>query len=196
MYVQEHAERDWRTAGWQYQGGLERTSNMHLAGDDVPVFIRSSLNGYAVDILPGQGYIFNEHAVHGPPDKIYEEACFLERFRNLLAMEIGETLWLARGTPRAWLEQGQKISVKNAPTHFGPLAYEIVSDVDHGQIVATVALPSRKSPQSVVLRLRHPKAAPLQSVTVSGKPWTDFNQDKETITLKGLAGTVAVTAQY
>ena len=87
MYVQEHAERDWLTAGWQYQGGLERTSNMHLAGDDVPVFIRSFLNCYAVDILPDQGYTFNEHAVHGPPDKIYEEACFLERFRNLLVME-------------------------------------------------------------------------------------------------------------
>ena len=30
----------------------------------------------------------------------------------------------------------------------------------------------------------------------SGKPWTEFNKDKETITLKGLTGTVAVTAQY
>ena len=103
LYVQEHAERDWLTAGWQYQGGLERTSNMHLAGDDIPVFIRSFLNCYAVDILEKEGYTFNEHAVHGPPDKIYEEACFLERFRNLLVMESGDTLWLARATPaRGW----------------------------------------------------------------------------------------------
>jgi hypothetical protein len=196
MYVQAHAERDWLTAGWQYQGGLERTSNMHLAGDDVPVFIRSFLNGYAVDILPDQGYTFNEHAVHGPPDKIYEEACFLERFRNLLVMEDGQSLWLARATPRAWLEQGQKISVKNAPTHWGPVAYEIVSEAQNGKINATVELPSRKAPATVLLRFRHPKSAPLKSVTVNGKVWKNFNAEEETLTLKGLTGTVAVTAKY
>ena len=81
--------RNWFDAGWQYQGGLERTANMHLAADDIPVFLRSFLNCYAVDILPNDGYIFNEHAVHGPPDKIFEEAAFLERFRNLLVMEDG-----------------------------------------------------------------------------------------------------------
>jgi hypothetical protein len=183
-------------AGWQYQGGLERTSNMHLAGDDIPVFIRSFLNCYAIDILPNSGYIFNEHAVHGPPDKIFEEAAFLERFRNLLVMEQGDTLWLARATPRAWLEQGQKISVKNAPTYFGLVSYEIVSDVDNGKITATVGLPSRNPPKSVRLRLRHPKAAPIKSVTVNGQPSTTFDRDKEGIDLKGLGGTVAVAVLY
>jgi len=48
----------------------------------------------------------------------------------------------------------------------------------------------------VVLRFRHPKSAPIKAVTVNAKPWTEFNKDKETITLKGLTGTVAVTAQY
>ncbi len=127
---------------------------------------------------------------------------------------------LARATPRAWLDQGKKINVKNAPTCFGALAYEIVSDVDNGKINATVEMPSRKAPKEVVLRFRHPKAAPIKAVTVNGpsatstgsgqagstgspqagsgqgKPWTEFNKDKETITLKGLTGTVAVTAQY
>jgi hypothetical protein len=67
----------------------------------------------------------------------------------------------------------------------------------------------------VVLRFRHPKTAPIKAVTVNGpsagsrlradatagtagqgKPWTEFNKDKETITLKGLTGNVTVTAQY
>ena len=121
---------------------------------------------------------------------------FVKCFRNLLAMDIGDTLWLARATPRSWLEQGKKISVKNAPTHFGTLAYEIVSDVDNGKISATVEVPSRKAPKEVVLRFRHPKAAPMKGVTVNGKPWTGFNKDKETVILNGLTGTVAVTAQY
>ena len=87
--------------------------------------------------------------------------------------------------------------MKNAPTHFGTVAYEIVSDVDNGKINATVEMPSRNPPQrSRGLRLRHPKAAPIKSVTVNGKDWNDFNKDKETIELKGLTGTVAVTAKY
>jgi hypothetical protein len=53
-----------------------------------------------------------------------------------------------------------------------------------------------KESKEVLLRLRHPKSAPIKSVTVNGKPWTEFNRDKETIALKGLTGTVAVTAQY
>ena len=189
-------DRDWFLAGWQYQGGLERTSNMHLAADDIPTFLRSFLNCYAIDILPDSGYIFNEHAIHGPPDKIFEEAAFLERLRNLLVMEQGDALWIARGTPRAWLEQGQKIAVKNAPTHFGIMAYEIVSDVDNGTINATVELPSRNPPKSVRLRLRHPRAALMQGVTVNGKAWSGFQADKETVDLPGLTGTVKVLVTY
>jgi hypothetical protein len=188
--------RNWFDAGWQYQGGLERTANMHLAADDIPVFLRSFLNCYAVDILQNDGYIFNEHAVHGPPDKIFEEAAFLERFRNLLVMEDGDSLWLARAAPRKWLEQGQKISVKNAPSHFGAVGYEIVSDVNHGKIAATVEMPSRNPPKSVLLRLRHPQALPIKSVTVNGNPWTDFDPAKEVIRLHDLKGTVALEAVY
>jgi hypothetical protein len=188
--------RKWFDAGWQYQSGAERTANMHLAGDDIPVFLRSFLNCYAVDILPGEGYVFNEHAVHGPPDKIFEEAAFLERFRNLLVMEDGQDLWLARGTPRAWLQQDKKIAVKNSPTHFGTLSYKIVSDADRGKIAATVQLPSRNPPRAVLLRLRHPRAAPIRSVAVNGGAWTDFDAAKEVIRLHDLQGTVHVEAAY
>lgn len=188
--------RDWFSAGWQYQGGLERTANMHLAGDDAPVFLRSFLNCYAVDVLPADGYVFNEHAVHGPPDKIFEEAAFLERFRHLLVTERDGLLWIARATPRAWLEQGKRISVRKAPTYYGDLGYEIVSDTDHGRIEAIVILPSRNPPEAVILRLRHPRAMPLRQVRVDGQEWTRFDPVQETIRLEGLQGTVQVQARY
>jgi hypothetical protein len=47
-----------------------------------------------------------------------------------------------------------------------------------------------------VTRFRHPKTAPIKAVTVNGKPWPSYDKVKETITLKGLTGNVAVTAQY
>ena len=111
-------------------------------------------------------------------------------------MEDGDRLWLARATPRAWLAEGKKIAVAHAPTHFGPVSYEIVSDVQHGKIRATVELPSRSAPGGVLLRLRHPQAAPIKSVIVNGKPWTAFDREKETIRLEGIAGTAAVEASY
>lgn len=70
--------------------------------------------------------------------------CFLENFRNLLVMEEGNSLWVARATPRAWLEQGKKIVVRNAPTYFGTLAYEIVSDVAHARITANIEIPGKQ----------------------------------------------------
>lgn len=189
-------EKHWfSNASWQYQCGLERHANIHLAADDAPNFLRSMLNQYAVDIMPGE-YTFREHTTGGPPDKIYEESCFLERFRQMLLMEDGNDLWLARATPREWLEQGKRIAVKNAPTHFGVLTYELVSDVEHGKITATIQIPSRQAPVAVFLRLRHPKAAPIARVTVNGKPWSGFDKEKETIKLDGLSGEVAVVAQY
>ncbi len=232
------------------QTGHEKHPPIHLLNDDIPLFLRSLFLEYAVVIRPWElepdtpknrkgpetpvgpaAYEFFEHPGRWAVDKTFEEAVFLQRMRNMLVMELHDALWLARATPRAWLEQGKRISVKNAPTYFGPVAYEIVSDVDNGKITATVEMPSRlpapdkggqagKAPKEVVLRFRHPKAAPIKSVTVNGPstgsagspqapstgsgqagsgqgmPWTEFNEDKETITLKGLTGTVTVTAQY
>jgi hypothetical protein len=149
----------------------------------------------AVDIMPGE-YTFREHTTGGPPDKIFEESCWLERFRMMLVMEEGDGLWLARATPRAWLEQGKKISVKNAPTHFGPVAYEIVSDVDNGTVTATVEMPSRDPPKAVLLRLRHPRAAPIKNVTADGRPWTEFDVGKEAVRLTGLGGKTRVVVRY
>ena len=189
-------EKDWFShASWQYQCGLERHANIHLAADDAPNVIRSVLNQYAVDIMPGE-YTFREHTTGGPPDKIYEESCFLERFRHMLVMEEGDALWLARATPRAWLEQGKKIAVKNAPTHFGTVAYAIVSDAGNGRISATVDMPARKAPKEVLLRLRHPNASPMKSVAVNGKAWKDFDPLLEVVRLRDVKGTVSVEVSY
>ena len=190
------SEKHWFShASWQYQCGLERHANIHLDADDVPSFIRSVLNQYAVDIMPGE-YTFREHTTTGPPDKIFEESCFLERFRNMLVMDEGNTLWLARATPRAWLEQGKRIAVRNAPTHFGVVTYEIVSDADNGKITATIEMSSRNPPKTVFVRFRHPKALPIKSVTVNGKAWTDFDQEKEVVRLTELTGKVTVLTRY
>jgi hypothetical protein len=115
--------------------------SIYLLQDDVPNFLRFWMNE-SVSMVGANGKLWE----HWRPDQYTTcdnpdngtSGWFLENFRNLLAMEDGQKLWVARATPRAWLAQGKKIAVRNAPTYFGTLAYEIVSDVDHGRITAKV----------------------------------------------------------
>jgi len=184
-------------AGYSTQCGMEPQSYVHFLAGDAPLAIRATYAMYAADIAPTGQYRFFEYPNNkGNPNKVFEEAAFMERVRMLLVMEQGDTLWLARSALREWLEQGKTISVKNAPTFFGTVGYEIVSDVDHGKISATVTMPSRNPPREVCLTLRHPKSAPIKSVTVNGKPWKDFDPAKEVVRLQGLQGNVAVSVFY
>ena len=96
---------------------------------------------------------------------------------------------------RGW-NKAEKITVRNAPTHFGTVGYQIISSVDDGKIKATVWMPSRGGQKVVLLRFRHPRAAHIQRVTVNGQVWEQFDKDKEVIHLEGLTGTVAVEAAY
>ncbi len=175
------------------------TANIYLLQDDIPNFLRFFFNTYA-SMVGADGKIW-EHWHLGQftnceaPDN-GTAGWFMENFRNLLVMEEGQSLWIAKATPRAWLEQGKKISVKNAPTYFGTLAYEMVSDVENGKISATVEIPSRYPVQNVLVRFRHPQGSPIKSVTVNGQPWNDFDAGKEIIRLHDVSGTVQVTATY
>lgn len=184
-------------SGQGAHGGYEAQHLIHLLNDDIPLFLRSVFNCYAVVVDPDNGYIFWECPFWvAAMDKPFEESAFLERVRIMLVMEEGNSLWLARATPRAWLAQGKKIAIKNAPTLFGPVDYEIVSDVDNGKITATVKMPARNAAKEVWLRLRHPTSAPIRSVTVNGKAWRDFNPAKEVVRLYDLKDSVTVEVCY
>ncbi|MBN1852048.1 MAG: hypothetical protein JW829_04960 [Pirellulales bacterium] len=188
-------EKDWFGFGWSYQSGWERLPEYYLLKDDIPNFHRSWLNRCAVDINLND-YSFNEHTTFAPNDKSHGNAVFLSNFRNMLVMEIGDSLWLGRAVPRVWLAQGNKISVRNSPTHFGTVAYEIVSDVENNRIIATVDIPSRKAPKEILLRLRHPKTSPIKSVTIDGKESKEFDVAREVVRLRNFTSKVAVTVNY
>ena len=74
-----------------------------------------------------------------------------------------ETLRLAFGTPRRWLENGKRIKVERAPTAFGPVSFEIESRLAQGEIIAHVDLPSRNSPEKTLFRVRPPASWIIRS---------------------------------
>ncbi|MCC7261590.1 MAG: hypothetical protein IT369_03615 [Candidatus Latescibacteria bacterium] len=175
------------------------TANIYLLQDNVPNFLRFWMNSYA-SMVGADGKLWEHwhlggYDACGAPDN-GTAGWFMENFRNLLVMEEGSSLWLARATPRAWLESGRQLSVRNAPTYFGALAYRLLSEVDQGRITATLEIPTRSPIEKLRLRLRHPRTAPLRAVTVNGHPWHHFDPDQEVITLTGLQGEAVVVASY
>lgn len=174
-------------------------ANTYLFQDDVAGFLRFWMNTYA-SVVGADGKLWEHwhlggYDACGAPDN-GTAGWFVESFRNLLVMEDGRSLWIARATPRAWLQQGCRIAVEDAPTCFGTVAYEITSDVDHGAITAAITLPQRRPLDRVILRLRHPQAAPVRSATVNGQPWGRIDRDRETVELVGLQGRAVVVATY
>lgn len=140
---------------------------------------------------------------HAHPDTFTECAApdngtagwFVELFRFMLLMEDNGALWITKGTPRAWLEQGKEIFVENAPTFWGDLWYKIASDVASGEIRAEIKTPSRKATPAIKLRLRHPTSAKIVSATVNGQE-IQPDADGETITVASPEGTLEIVAKY
>lgn len=94
-----------------------------------------------------------------------------------------DVVWLAKGTPRSWLEEGKTIAVSNAPTRWGSLSFRLRSHLQKGTVEARVAWGSKPPSALVKLRLRVPVGHRISSVTANGKPWDQFNAEAETVTL-------------
>lgn len=184
-----------RKLGADPQPDFRRVVDTLWRRDDVPCFLRCWMNNYAAFVQPNGG-LSEASSGEQPAGDTGTTGWIMENFRILLVMQDCRSPWPARATLRAWLEQDKKIAVKNAPTHFGTVSYEIASDADKGRITATVEMPARNPPKSVVLRFRHPKSAPIQSVTVNGKAWKDFDPAREVVRLVGMKGSAAVAAGY
>jgi len=131
----------------------------------------------------------------GPPST---DGAWCELYRNMLVREVDDhTLLLAQATPRKWLEDGQKIDVQTAPTYFGPVSFQIQSRARSGKILATIEFTGNKRPQFLLIRFRHPEEKPIQSVTVDGLDWKDFDSTKEWVRIENPSRSrYAVVANY
>lgn len=108
----------------------------------------------------------------------------------------GPELKLLHGAPRRWFADGERIRFRQMPTAFGEVSCEVTSRVGEGRIEAVVLLPKREPWEAVRLRLRHPEGTPMRAVTVNGRPWTEFDAEREVITLRPGADSCRVVVSY
>ena len=107
-----------------------------------------------------------------------------------------ETLWLGKAIPREWLADGKTTAVTGAPTRWGRVGFSITSHMNDSSIIAEVNLPAGYAATTKV-RLRAPGDAKINSVSLNGKPWTQFDAEDESITLpSGTTGNVKLEAKY
>ena len=150
--------------------------------------------GEAASLTPLRGEHYR--AMYLPPNGA-SNGTFLGTLRLMLVHEVHDRsgapsgLELAFSTPRAWLAPGKRITVRRAPTSFGPLTYSIQST--RRTIRAVIDVPAR-APRVLRLRLRVPRGDRLTRVQVNDQRPAVFDTDTSTIALPPLTGRVTVVA--
>lgn len=192
------------TTDWFNLGGFDKLQpyychyqDAYLRRDEIPNFLRGFFNTMAA-ISDPMTLTFQEELDFsgGQPHKTHEEGWFFHQLRHMLVMEMEDELYLARGTPREWLEDGKVISVERASTYFGEMGYRIESFAHQGRIEATVRQPTRNPPSKLYLRLRAPRQLPFKRVTIDGGPWQQFDAGKEWIALPRSSREIKIVAYY
>lgn len=152
-------------------------------------------------LIAGEGSTLAEVDAGGrffycPPNSA-GNAHFLSILRNLLVQDLDadddgqpETLRLLFGTSRRWLADGERLTVRNSPTAFGPVSVEAEAKLSDGHVVMRVQLPERDLPRHAFLRARLPDAWRTTGVTIDGK--AGELDDRGTADLSGKRGEVVV----
>jgi hypothetical protein len=114
-------------------------------------------------------------------------------FRTMLIQERDGAISLLEGTSRRWLDQGQAVRIREAPTWYGPLSLECVSNVREGNVQVCVQVPPRLGEVPMRLCLRLPDGLRIVSVTLGGRPHAGVKG--EWMDLGGVQGRVELTVQ-
>lgn len=118
----------------------------------------------------------------------------LRLLRHMLIREEGDRLILAQAVPQHWLADGKKVSVREAPTHFGKAGYEIESRIGDGVIQVKLDPPTRTPPKTIVLHLRHPDRVKIVGVSTTPEAKVSFGDGA--ITLDEVTSPTRIEVRY
>ena len=150
------------------------------------------VSGEAVTVAPLGGLRYR--SMYLPPNG-GTNTTLLETLRLALVHERRDAcgapagLELAFATPRGWLESGKTIRVRDAPTSFGPVSYEI----RRRRLLVSIEVDAPVTP-SLRLRLRLPAGDRIADVRIAGR-LVQFDPTSGTIHLSGRGRSLRVVAR-
>ncbi|MFT3748956.1 MAG: hypothetical protein QM768_11590 [Agriterribacter sp.] len=170
--------------GMVFQANLQNPVSVYLNKQNIPAAIRGVYNNFVSCLYPDINVFTEEYRkwvnASGPFYKIPDEARAIQVISEMLVLEKDNELHLAVGTPRTWLEPGQRIELINAFTEFGQLNYVINPGKEIETVEANVDLTKVNCPL-IKLFIRTPFQKPIKSVTLNGETWNNWNAAKESI---------------
>ncbi len=201
-YPLEDFEREWFSrGGFSMQPNLLYFTPPYLYRDQIEHFLRAFFNGFAAcwrrDLR-----LMVEHPLPtlsewaGDHFKSSDEAMVSMWLRMMFIHEVGDTLYLGRGLPRAWVGSEEGVAIRRAATYFGPMSLSYQTFEGGSRIVAQIEPPSRKPPRQIIVRFRHPGKALLTGARVNGREAKSFDADREWMVLPATAENITVEALY
>ena len=185
--------------GMVFQANLQNPILVYLKRHEIPAAIRSVYNNFVSCLYPDINAFTEEYHqwrhASGPFYKISDEARFVNRLRDMLVLEDGNTLWLASGAPRRWLESKEGIRVREVVSYFGAVSYTMRAGTEPGLIEADVQLPARNPARTVWLVVRTPSTH-IRSVSINGRPWTKLDATNEAVELPTDQGRLRIQIRY
>jgi hypothetical protein len=170
MMLRYHSELFYQDNAAFSQPYYSRHAWLQLKTDLVKPFLKTYYTTFSA-LADRETYSFWEHIYHVSPHKVHEEGWFLMETRWMLYMESGDTLKLLPGIPKSWLNDGERIELKNLCSYYGPFDLTVNSNLTEGFIEAEFNFDPERSPAIVKLRLPHPQG--LKPVKVTGGTYAE-----------------------
>jgi len=179
---------------WFSRGGISMQANLlcnpipYLLRDEPRHFLRAYFNAFATSYFPDTR-MMTEHALpnigdhRGDHYKSSDEANSTYWLRMMFIQERGDELWLGAAIPCYWLADGKTCGVEDARTYFGPMSVKYESRFSQGRIEAVFDPPRRNPPKKIYIRFRHPEGKKIVRCEINGKPYNNFDPEKDWIVL-------------
>jgi hypothetical protein len=107
----------------------------------------------------------------------WADAEFHRMLLRMLVYQQDDKLVLLKAIPRRWLDDGEQITVKNQPTEYGIINFQVISKLNDGFIEMTLDKPEEHIPGGIDIRFRHPQDFKIKAVEIDGRSWNNFTGD-------------------
>jgi hypothetical protein len=175
-FILRRGEIDKFLLGFYSRFAFGMSRHAYVASEGSPLIGYNTRDGGFV----GADYSFPNSAANSETLRMLRAMLILEELKN--NEETGD-IYLARGVPRAWFDQGKRIEVADAPSYFGNLSFTIESRISEGLVRATIRPPVRDAYKNIVISLRHPGKLALRQVKVNGRQHRDFDSREGSVRL-------------